>query len=162
MKALPEDFDPDGDYVHIVDLYVTGTRLRVRRMTSPSGEIVALKLGQKFRAEGQPAIQTTMTTLYLDASEYAILVTLGGASLVKRRYAYPAAGHTYQLDVFEETLSGLLLAEIEAHSDVDITTLPVPHFAASDVTGDPFFSGGALANLPQVDFQRWLAAWRNA
>lgn len=160
LKALPGDFDANGKFTRIEDLYVTGTRLRVRRMTSPSGEVLVCKLGQKFRAEGQSAEERTMTSMYLDEGEYALLAGLPGEWVVKRRYAYQAAERRWQIDVFEDRLEGLLLAEVEARDGENISVVPVPDFAAAVVTNDPFFAGGALARLPQADFQRWLASWR--
>lgn len=158
LRSLPSDLSPDAAYVRIVDHYLPDTRLRLRRLESPTGEVLVLKLGQKFRAADQSTRQTTMTNFYLDETEYAILSTLGGALLVKRRYPYHHAGHNYNIDVFERHLSGLILMEIERRPGVDLSALPLPSVALREVTDDPFFTGGALATLSLANFQRWLTA----
>jgi CYTH domain-containing protein len=100
-----------------------------------------------------------MTNLYLNQAEYDTLLALGGAPLTKRRYGYLQAGMRYSLDIFEGPLAGLILAEIEAHAAGEITRLPVPVFAVREVTADPAFSGGALAQLSPQAFARWQAEW---
>ena len=100
-----------------------------------------------------------MTNIYLDEAEYEAMVALGDSTIIKRRYRYHHAGFDYSLDIFEINLNGLVLAEIESHSEVDISPLPVPEFASREVTDDPLFTGGKLAELSQDDFQAWLATW---
>lgn len=143
----------------IIDRYIPGTRLRLRRIESPSGETLVFKLGQKYRTPDLDAHQTLMTNFYLDEAEYQVLTPLGGSTITKRRYRYHHAGFDYSLDVFEGNLNGLVLAEIESHSEVDISPLPVPEFATREVTDDPLFTGGKLAELSQDEFQAWLATW---
>ena len=67
--------------------------------------------------------------------------------------------HNYSIDVFEGNLLSLVLTENESHSEVDISPLPVPEFAIREVTDDPLYTGGKLAELSQNEFQAWLAAW---
>ena len=64
----------------------------------------------------------------------------------------------YAIDVFEGTLAGLILAEIEVRPGVDLTLLTTPVFALREVAGDPFFSGENLVELSEVEFQAWLTA----
>ena len=91
--------------------------------------------------------------------EYEAMVALGDSTIIKRRYRYHYAGQDYSIDAFEGHLSGLVLAEIESQSESDISTLPVPEFAIREVTNDPLFTGGKLAELSQDEFQAWLATW---
>ena len=67
--------------------------------------------------------------------------------------------HNYSIDVYEGNLLGLVLAEIESYSEVEISPLPVPEFAISEVTDDQLFTGGKLAELSKDEFQAWLADW---
>ena len=119
LKSLPEDLDRDA-FVRIIDRYIPGTRLRLRLIESPSGEPLAFKFGQKYRARHLESHQTLMTNIYLDEVEYRILARLGGATVIKRRYPYQHAGGIYSLDVFEGHLEGLILLEIESQGEADI------------------------------------------
>lgn len=159
LQELPEDLAQAAGFVRIFDHYLPGTRLRLRRIETPQGKSLVYKFGQKYRAPGQQPHQAMMTNLYLQANEYRLLLQLGGLPLVKRRYDYHHGAVNYSLDVFEGVLSGLVLAEVEAHATEDLAGLPVPAFAVREVTADPMFEGGALAALTADQFQQRLAGW---
>jgi CYTH domain-containing protein len=158
LRSIPEDMPGDEDFIRIVDCYITGTRLRLRRMESPRGDALVFKLGQKYRPPDFKDHQTIMTNLYLNKTEYKVLEALGGLTLAKRRYPYIRGEYQYAIDVFENTLSGLITAEIEGVSVVDLTAIPVPGFAIKEVTGDPAFNGANLAGLTGVGLNKILSA----
>jgi hypothetical protein len=81
---LPEEISSDKDFIRIVDLYITGTRLRLRRLEDKNGQAVSRKLGQKFMQVDQ-SDATMMTNFYLDDSEFKVLSALPGTLLTKRR-----------------------------------------------------------------------------
>jgi CYTH domain-containing protein len=159
LKSIPEDLNAEESYLRIIDRYITGTRLRIRRIESPLGETLIFKLGQKYQTTDQDAYQSIMTNIYLNEGEYSALATLGASTLIKRRYTYNHAGDDYSIDVHEGHLIGLILAEIESHSNIDITLLPVPDFTVKEVTDDPRFTGGELVKLSKEEFQQWLLTW---
>jgi CYTH domain-containing protein len=149
VRDLPADL-PSTDYQRILDRYIPGTRLRLRRIESPAGETLALKLTQKYPAAGPEAI---ITNVYLNEVEYQRLDILAGSPLHKRRYGYRYRDHHYSIDVFEGHLLGLILCEVEAESDERLLAAPIPPFATREVTNDPFFTGGRLATLTSTDVQ---------
>lgn len=143
LACLPPDLD-QAAYQLIEDIYITGTRLRLRRMSSPQGETLALKLGQKYLRDEQAAQQTVMTNFYLSEAEFTLLRLLPGTPLTKRRYPYRWQGHRYSIDQFCGRLEGLILAEIEATTEEALLALPVPAFAVREVTDDIAYTGGYL------------------
>jgi hypothetical protein len=147
---------PDG-LVHpssIVDIYLTGTRLRLRRVTS--GADVVYKLGQKVRPDERSPELVKLTNIYLSFEEYSRLLRLPGSELRKTRWrlasgpaAHGPAAHgpaAVAVDEFHGHLSGLFLAETELAPDA--TLLDPPVAGAVDVTTDDRFSGGSLAHRP--------------
>jgi CYTH domain-containing protein len=127
---------PDGATSprRIEDRYVTGTRLRLRRVTDDRGSV--LKLGHKRRCdEGRPS-PVWHTTVYLDDAEYATLAALEACTLEKRRWTHPGGG---SVDEFLGALAGLVLVEGDRPFE-----LASP---AIEVTADERFCGGALAAL---------------
>lgn len=156
LHVLPPDLAPHHAFVRIIDHYLQGTRLRLRRIETPEGEILVRKLGQKYQLPGHASHQTLMTNLYLSPEEYDALTVLGGAVLTKRRIVFPYGRGSGSLDVFEGHLEGLILFEVEEQPGQDLTRLPVPAFAVREVTTDVFFSGGTLAFLAPDAFQQWL------
>jgi CYTH domain-containing protein len=157
VRDLPADL-PSTDYQRILDRYIPGTRLRLRRIETPAGETLALKLTQKYLAVGS---ETIITNLYLNEVEYQQLDVLAGSPLHKRRYAYRYRNHHYSIDVFEGHLLGLILCEVEAESDERLLAAPIPPFATREVTDDPFFTGGRLATLTSAHIQARLAELEN-
>jgi len=130
------------DPVSIVDRYITGTRLRLRRMTT--GVAATYKLGQKVRTRAGDPELVMLTTIYLSADEYAVLGSLAGPELRKMHWRMVDGGGTV-VDEFSGHLAGLDLAEVELGAD-DPKQSPPP-MAVADVTGEDRFSGGVLANL---------------
>ena len=132
-----------SDHVLIEDRYITGTRLRLRRMTAVPNGKVALKLTKKYDANDPLA--RAIVTAYLDAAEYALFSVLPGVDIVKRRYRLPAHDVAYSIDRFEGGLSGLELAEIEWADDAGLRRLPPPPGTIEDVSADIRYQGGMLA-----------------
>ena len=145
LATLPAGLDPGRGYERLSDLYLEGTRLRLREVSAPDGRVVERKLNQKLPdPEGAPE-RRVITSLYLEAADYALLAGLPGQRLAKRRHRHACDGHTFGIDVFEGPLAGLVLAEVEAASDAELAALPVPPFAHCEVTAERLFTGGALA-----------------
>ena len=159
MRDIPDDLDPEDSYIRIIDLYITHTRLRLRKMETPAGKTVALKLGQKYFSPDQETLHRTMTTIYLNAVEFQTLASLDGSTLIKRRYPYAHVGYNTSIDVFESHLRGLIMLEIQCRSDIDFNDFPVPVFALREVTEEPFFTGGELARLTKEEFQKQFKTW---
>jgi CYTH domain-containing protein len=148
LAALPEGIDKT--YRLIEDLYFPDTRLRLRKISDQLGRVLEFKLTQKFPRQNQQPTERHITNLYLTQTEYEMFSGLFGHRLRKRRYGYETWGYHYSIDVFEEHLAGLMLAEIEYGQNDSTPTLP--SFALKDVTDDLFFTGGQLAKLSEGDF----------
>ena len=73
-----------------------------------------------------------------------------GNSVCKTRYCIDFAGHTWEVDVFEGSNSGLITAEIELNSEDEIFELPP--WIASDISEDPRYRNANLAAHP---YQEW-------
>src|SRR3974390_2611150 len=98
----------------IEDRYIEGTTLRLRRQRDDDGQTV-FKLTQKLADTAVGARQGLVTSMYLTATEFAVLANLPARVLIKSRHSVPPFG----IDVFDGVLSGLVLAEAEFHSAVE-------------------------------------------
>lgn len=144
MSELPADAERGAE---ILDRYILGTRLRLRRVDT--GQDVVFKLTQKVRAvDADPEVVKTTNT-YLSAEEYEVMAALPAAPLRKTRWRVTWNDRDVAVDELHDRHQGLLLAEIEL--DPEETPLPLPPFAARDVTGDGRFAGGALATAPDEE-----------
>lgn len=157
VRAVPANIVAGAYRWRIVDRYITGTRLRLRRMEAPHGGPIQRKLTQKFSESNEPTIQTTITNIYLNEAEYRVLEALGGSEILKYRYVIDIQDHQFGIDVFGGRHEGLILAEVEEESEVALKQVALPAFAVRDVTGDTFFTGGALATVSEADLRTKLA-----
>ncbi len=67
----------------ITDLYITGTRLRLRDAIPLNGGPAMRRLGRK--ADVTPAVRL-LTSIYLSDEEFALLSTLPGKTITKTRH----------------------------------------------------------------------------
>ena len=157
LSKIPDDLldKPEGWF--ITDRYFANTRLRLRHMKSVSEDEHIYKLTQKYRAESQNPIETTITNIYLTKQEYDFLEFLGGKMVKKTRYPYRAQNHKFSIDVFEGRHKGLILAELELDGQSGLAEDTLPWFALKEVTDDPFFTGGQLAMMTEQEFSLGLA-----
>jgi CYTH domain-containing protein len=111
------------------------------------GEAV-FKLGQKLVPSPPDFSVTTITNIYLTPSEYALLAPLPALELLKRRYRVEEDGRIFSVDVFEQHLSGLVLAEIGFDTTEEMRQpFSFPPWVAREVSNDIRFTGGALVGL---------------
>ncbi len=69
----------------------------------------------------------------------------------KRRYLYPYAGHTWEIDEFMGDNEGLIVAEVELQSESEAVQLPP--FIGREVTGDPRYYNSCLAQNPYKNWE---------
>lgn len=125
----------------ISDLYVDGSRLRLREARPAGGGAVIYRLSKK--ADLAPE-RRLITTIYLTGAEFTLFAGLPGRRLEKTRHYYEAGEATLSVDRFEGPLAGLFLAEAEFSDDAAMAAFPDPAFAVREVTADSRYAGGAL------------------
>ncbi len=127
---------------HFTDLYVEGTRLRLREAIPDDGGPAMLRLGRK--ADVSPAVRL-LTSIYLSPEEFRLLSTLPGRRLTKtRHYLGKVDGADISVDVFSGALEGLIMAEAEFPNPEAMALYPTPDFATREVTDDSRYTGGRL------------------
>jgi CYTH domain-containing protein len=139
----------------IIDRYLTGTRLRLRRAEWLDSADCEFKLTQKVPAGRPGYVQGLITNTYLSAAEYDLLASLPGDVLIKTRLSVPPLG----IDVFDPPLHGLVLAEAEFTTDDAAESFLPPQAAIAEVTGDARFTGSSLARTRRPDLLAWLAEY---
>ena len=129
---------------HITDLYITGTRLRLREALPADGGPPMRRLSRKADADAGTRL---LTSIYLAPEEFALLAHLPGLTLRKVRHRLkPVNGAAAVcVDRFEGPLEGLIMGEAEFDDDAAMRAFPMPDFAICEVTDDVRFSGAELA-----------------
>jgi CYTH domain-containing protein len=139
----------------IEDAYISHSRLRLRAITHADGAR-EFKLCKKY--ESLDPTSGPIVNIYLSAAEYAVLSSLQGRPLRKRRHRVAWRDRSFSVDVFEDELAGLVLCEAEAESADAIGALEFPSWASLDVTADRFYTGGNLAYVTADELKARLNA----
>ena len=156
LRALPPGLELTDEHAQITDNYITGTRLRLRKVRWPATNEWTLKLTQKFTPQPPDFSRTLITSIYLNEYEYETLSVFEANELRKNRYPFEHEGRRYSVDVFLGPLRGLILAETDFDTDEEMDAFRQPPFAAADVTREELFTGGRLVHLTAEDIRREL------
>jgi CYTH domain-containing protein len=153
-RLLLTQFPNDADIVRarrIIDRYIGGTTLRLRRMSEENGP-TAFKLTQKIPARDSGGQQGLIVTMYLTEAEYVVFDQLPAHTLAKTRHSLPPFG----IDVFDGELEGLILAEAESDSAAAADALTIPSYISREVSHDDRFTGGQLVRTSRQDLKTCL------
>ena len=153
LQDLPEGLTRASPHVQITDNYLTGTRLRLRKVRDPQTNKWTVKLTQKFAPDAGDFSRTIITNIYLNALEAETLAVFAANEIRKNRYPFEFAGRKFSVDMFLGDLFGLVLAEVSFETDEELDTFSRPSFAIADVTGNELFTGGRLCELTFADIR---------
>ena len=147
LRDLPEGLTRVDPHVQITDNYLTGTRLRIRKVRDPRTNKWVVKFTQKYSLKPDDLSRTVITNTYLNALEADTLSVFEGNEIRKNRYQFEFGGKTFGIDMFLGDLFGLILAEVSFDSDEEMNSFATPPFAIAEVTNNDLFSGGRLSQL---------------
>ena len=153
LQDLPEGLTRADLHVQIIDNYITGTRLRIRKVRDPRTNKWTVKFTQKFAPEPTDFSRTIITNIYLNALEAETLSVFGANEIRKNRYPFDFEGRKFSVDMFLGDLFGLVLAEVSFETDEELESFPKPPFAIADVTNNEIFTGGRLCGLTFEDIR---------
>jgi CYTH domain-containing protein len=156
LNDLPEGLSRADHHVQITDNYITGTRLRIRKVRDPKTNKWVVKFTQKFAPNPQDLTRTIITNIYLNALEAETLSIFAANEIRKNRYKFDFEGREFAIDMFLGDLFGLVLAETSFETDEELNDFPMPPFVVADVTNNEVFSGGRLCQLTIDDIKEEL------
>ena len=151
LPDLPEGLTRADHHLQITDNYITGTRLRLRKVREPRTNKWVVKFTQKFAPNPEDLSRTLITNTYLNATEADTLAIFEANEIRKNRYPFEFSGHRFSVDMFLGDLFGLVLAEVSFETDEELGRFPKPSFALAEVTNNEIFSGGRLSQLTFAD-----------
>jgi CYTH domain-containing protein len=153
LQDLPEGLTRADQHLQITDNYITGTRLRIRKVRDPKTNKWIVKFTQKFAPNPEDLSRTVITNTYLNAIEAETLAIFAANEIRKNRYPFEFEGRHFSIDMFLGDLFGLVLAEVSFVTDEDLDSFAQPPFALADVTNNEIFSGGRLSELTFADIR---------
>ena len=158
LRDLPEGLTRADPHLQITDNYITGSRLRIRKVRDPRTNKWTVKFTQKFAPDPNDLSHTIITNTYLNALEAEVLSVFNSNEIRKNRYSFEFEERKFAIDMFLGDLFGLVLAEVSFDNDEELDSFPKPPFALADVTNEPLFSGGKLCELTFSDIRAAVAA----
>lgn len=156
LQDLPEGLTRADFHLQITDNYITGSRLRLRKVRDPRTNKWTVKFTQKFAVDPSDLSRTIITNMYLNAVEAEMLSIFEANEIRKNRYPFEYEGHKFAVDMYLGDLFGLVLSEVSFETDEDLESFTKPPFALAEVTNDAVFSGGALSQLTFADVREHI------
>jgi len=153
LQDLPEGLTRASPHLQITDNYLTGTRLRVRKVRDPQTNKWTVKLTQKFAPDAEDFSRTIITNIYLNALEAETLAVFDANEIRKNRYPFEFEARKFSVDMFLGELFGLVMAEVSFETDEDLDNFSRPSFAIAEVTNNELFAGGRLCELTFADIR---------
>ena len=153
LQDLPVGMTRADPHLQITDNYITGTRLRIRKVRDPKTNKWTVKFTQKFAPDAQDLSRTLITNTYLNALEAELVSVFAANEIRKNRYYLEFEGRKFSVDMFLGDLFGLVLAEVSFETDEGLQSFPKPPFALADVTNNEMFTGGRLSELTFADIR---------
>jgi CYTH domain-containing protein len=154
LPDLPAGLTRADHHLQITDNYITGTRLRLRKVRDPRTNKWVVKFTQKFAPQPSDLSRTLITNTYLNALEAETFAIFAANEIRKNRYPFEFDGRRFSVDMFLGDLFGLVLAEISFETDAEMDAFPKPPFALLDVTNIETFSGGRLSELTFAEMRK--------
>ena len=154
LHDLPEGVARTDLHMQITDNYITGTRLRIRKVRDPKTNKWTVKFTQKFAPDPGDLSRTIITNTYLTALEANTLSVFEANEIRKNRYYFDSGGRRFSIDMFLGDLLGLVLAETGFETDEEMRAFQTPSFALADVTNNEIFTGGRLSELTFADIRK--------
>ena len=154
LSDLPEGLTRADHHLQITDNYLTGTRLRLRKVRDPRTNKWVVKFTQKFAPNPDDLSRTMITNTYLNPIEADMLAIFEANEIRKNRYPFEFDGRNFSVDMFLGDLFGLVLAEVSFETDAEMESFPKPPFALAEVTNNEIFSGGKLSQLTFADVRK--------
>ena len=153
LQDLPEGLSRADHHLQITDNYISGTRLRLRKVRDPQTNKWVVKFTQKFAPDTDDLSRTTITNTYLNPIEADTLAIFEANEIRKNRYHFEFEGRQFSVDMFLGDLFGLVLAEVSFDNDDELESFSPPPFALAEVTNNELFSGGRLSQLSFADLK---------
>ncbi len=156
LQDLPPGLTRASPHTQITDNYITGTRLRLRKIRDPLTNKWIVKFTQKYAPKPEDLTRTIITNTYLSPQEYEVLSVFEGNEIRKNRYPFEFQEKKFSVDMFLGDLFGLVLAEVSFQDDGELDSFPLPTFVLIEVSNNELFTGGRLCHLTFAEVREEL------
>jgi CYTH domain-containing protein len=149
-KSLPKDLEKSPSR-EIFDIYLpkdsSHPKVRIRK----NGD--QFEFTKKEVVDESDLSHLTEYTIKLTKAEFESLQSIEGMCVRKIRYNYQYKGRVAEIDVFLDSLAGLVLVEFEFENKEQLKAFEMPDFCLADVSQEEFCAGGKLCGRSLKDIQ---------
>lgn len=157
VKNLPENFSDEHEAKEILDIYIPETSEHALLRLRKRGEVY--EMTKKVLAHGTDSSHQIEYTIPLSEVEFDALRTVAGKKVRKIRHYYIDDGFTYEIDVFQDEIKGLVLVDVEFNSNEAKSIFVPPMWFGCDVTQEKFIAGGVLCGKAYEDIEVELSTF---
>lgn len=154
VKTLPLGLFA-SPYVELLDVYLPSTSRHPNLRLRKKGDMY--EMTKKFWIDEHDRSEQKEMTIPLTSEEFDELATLQGKRVRKLRYFYPYGEITAEVDVFQDALAGLVVADFEFKSSQEKNEFTMPEWCLVDVTQEEFIAGGMLCGKSYKDIESDLS-----
>lgn len=151
-KSLPDLKNADSK--EMLDIYIPGSiehpHLRIRKIEEK------YEMTKKSPIKEGDSSHHLELTIPLTTEEYEELSTLPGKRVAKTRYYFQENSINYEIDIFKEELTGLVLVDIEFNSLEEKSNFIAPDWLLVEITQENFIAGGMLCGKKYTDISTQL------
>lgn len=159
-KRFPYSFSLDTPSKEILDIYIPATSPHATLRIRKRGDVY--EMTKKEPVSGTDSSYQNENTIPLSKDEFDELATLRGKRVHKIRYYFTEHDIAYEIDVFQGTLLGLVLVDVEFASNEQKANFVPPTWTLADVTQEKTFAGGVLCGKSYADIAKDLNQYEYA
>lgn len=153
-KYLPEGLERCASK-EVLDIYIPSTavhpKIRIRRN------------GDKFMiTKKEPITEGDLQrmleqTIPLTEEEFNSFAKMEGKRLRKIRYLYDYQSRTADINVYKDSLDGLVIVDFEFDNAEDLASFKMPDFCLAKVNSEEFLAAGLLCGKSYSDIEEGLS-----
>ncbi|MBS3117292.1 hypothetical protein J4430_00205 [Candidatus Woesearchaeota archaeon] len=152
-KELPKNLR-SCKFKEIIDIYIPKTSrhptLRIRK----NGD--KYEVTKKEPVSGLDSSCQEEQTIVLREDEFKSLEKIDGKRIRKLRYYYNYHDRRGEVDIFQDSLKGLVLVDFEFETIQEKDEFEMPNFCLVDITQEKLFAGGMLCGKSYEDIEENL------
>jgi len=152
VKEIPEGLF-DASHKEILDIYIPKNDHSILRIRK-SGD--RYEITKKIPVSGTDSSHQLENTIPLTEEEYKDLAIVEGKRVRKIRYYYGRDGVQYEVDIFQDTLEGLITVDVEFKDREALEAFVAPDWFLADITQEKFIAGGVLSGKSYGDLEEDL------
>lgn len=149
-KYIPEGLE-NCKSKEVVDIYIPASSHHPKLRLRKNGD--KFEMTKKKPVNHDDASHQEEQTIVLNEEEFAALGKIEGKRVSKVRYYFDCNGRTAEIDVFKESLEGLIVVDFEFDSIEEKENFQMPDFCLAEVTQENFVAGGKLCGEKYEDIE---------